>query len=288
MTLISALLGIAADRLLTHLHEYRHYDHFLKYIAWMRERLSGPAWENIGGLLLVVFPLWLTVGLLQIWISDWLFGLVGLLFYTAVFVYCMGPRDLAVDVDTYCEVCNTSDNELRQRAAGRLLRGETPPDDETECAHRVTRAVLLEANDRLFAVLFWFVLLGPVGAVMYRSAAVLYYQYREQGGFTDSIAWLYAVMLWLPTRLVALGYALTGHFDSALAAWRRAHQDHPEGVTGSERVLTETGEGALGLADDDYVGDRVSPVRSAMRLVWRALTVWLIALSLLVLAGWLG
>lgn len=288
MTLISALLGIAADRLLTHLHEHRHYDHFLQYVAWMRARVSGPAWDNIGGLLVILLPLWLVVGLLQSWISGWLFGLVGLLFYIAVFVYCMGPRDLAIDVDTYCEVCNTSDDDLRKRAAGRLLRGDTPPDDDAECARRITRAVLLEANDRLFAVLFWFVLLGPVGAVMYRSAAVLYYHNRDGGEFSDSIAWMYAVMLWLPTRLVALGYALSGHFDAAVTGWRRAHQDRPEGVAGSEQVLAETGEGALGLTDDDYASDKIAPVRSAMRLVWRALTVWLVALSLLVLAGWVG
>ena len=41
MTLISVLLGIAADRLLTHLHEYRHYEHFLGYVDWMRERING-------------------------------------------------------------------------------------------------------------------------------------------------------------------------------------------------------------------------------------------------------
>ncbi|VAW72920.1 hypothetical protein MNBD_GAMMA13-209 [hydrothermal vent metagenome] len=288
MILLSALLGIVADRLLTHLHEWRHYNHFLQYIAWMRTRISGPPWDNIGGLLLVLLPLWLAIGLLQSWISTWLFGLAGLLFYIAVFVYCLGPRDLAVDIDTYCEVCRASDADLHKRAAGRLLRGDIPPGDDIECARRVTRAVLLEANDRLFAVLFWFVLLGPVGAVMYRSAAVLYYQNRDDGEFADSIAWLYAVMLWLPARLVALGYALSGHFDSAMAGWRQAHRNQPEGVTGSERVLADTGEGALGLADDDYVDDKVTAIRSAMRLVWRALTVWMVALSLLVLAGWMG
>ncbi len=288
MTLISALLGVAADRLLTHLHELRHYNHFLQYVAWVRERISGPAWDNIGGLLVILIPLWLAVGLLQSWVSGWLFGLAGLLFYVAVFVYCLGPRDLAVDVDTYCEVCNTSDDDLRKRAAGRLLRGDAPPGDAVECTRRITHAVLLEASDRLFAVLFWFVLLGPVGAVMYRSAAVLYYQNRGEGEFADSIARLYTIMLWLPTRLVALGYALSGHFDSAIAGWRRAHQDQPEGVGGSERVLIETGAGALGLTDNDYARDKIAPVRAATRLVWRALTVWLVVLSLLVLAGWVG
>jgi len=288
MTLISALLGIAADRLLTHLHEYRQYDRFLRYVDWMRMRFSGAAWDHIGGLLVLLLPVWLLVWLLQVWVHDWLFGLVGLLYYIAAFVYCLGPRDLSVDVDTWCEVSDSSDTALRQRAAGRLLRGEEAPDDTADCARRMSNAVLLEAGDRLFAVLFWFALLGPLGAVMYRSVAVLYHQRPGQGALTDSIAWLYAVLLWLPARLLALGFALSGHFDLAIEGWRQAHQDQPQGATGSERVLMLTGSGALGLDENTLGDDATSPVRAAMRLVWRTLTLWLVVLSFLVLAGWAG
>lgn len=289
MTLISALLGIAADRLLTHLHEYRHYDHFLRYVDWVRARFNGPAWDHIGGLLIILLPVWLVVGLLQNGISEWLFGLVGLLFYIATFVYCLGPRDLAVDVDTWCEVCDSSDAELRKRASGRLLNEDEIPESKVESAQKVTSAVLTEANDRLFAVLFWFVLLGPLGAVLYRSASVLYQQRREEGEFGDSVAWLHSVLVWFPARLVALGYALSGHFDAAIEGWRRAHQEHPQGSEGSERVLAITGAGALGLDDEGPDEDGIqSPVRSAMRLVWRTLTIWLVVISVLTLAGWAG
>ncbi|MFQ5642703.1 MAG: regulatory signaling modulator protein AmpE [Thiogranum sp.] len=289
MILLSALLGIAADRLLTHLHEYRHYNHYLAYVDWMRGRFSGPAWDHIGGLVLVLLPLWLATGLLQGWFSDWLFGLAGLLFNVAVLVYCMGPRDLSVDVDNWCEVCESSDTDLRRRAAGRLLRGEDTPQDPADCARTLAGAVLVEANERLFAVLFWFILLGPLGAVLYRSAAVLYQQRREPNEFGNSVAWLHAVLVWLPARLVALGYALSGHFDAAMEGWRRAHSDHPQGSEGSERVLAVTGLGALGM-EAEAITENVlqAPVRAAMRLVWRNLTIWLVALSLLTLAGWAG
>ncbi len=289
MTLLSVLLGIAADRLLTHLHEYRHYSQFLDYIDWMRARFSGPAWDHIGGLVLVLSPIWITTGLLQSWLADGLFGLVGLLFYVAVFLYCMGPRDLAVDVDNWCEVSESSDADLHQRAAGRLLKGEAAPQDPLACVRKLASAILVEANSRLFAVLFWFVLLGPLGAVLYRSAAVLYQQRRDQSEFGDSVAWLHAVLVWLPARLVALGYALSGHFDAALEGWRKVHSDHPQGTEGSEQVLAVTGAGALGLqAEEGTEGTLQSPVRAAMRLVWRTLTIWLVALSFLTLAGWAG
>lgn len=287
MTLISALLGIVADRLLTHLHEHRRYHRFLQYVDWVRGRLGDRFRHSNGGLLLVLLPLWLAVGLLQSWTSDWLFGLVGLVFYIGVFFYCLGPRDLAADVDTYCDVSDSSDTALRQRAAAHLLEDDPPP-DAVECARRVTGAVLVEAGDRLFAVLFWFVLLGPLGAVMYRSAAVLHAQRQTPSADGDGSTRLYGVLLWLPARLLALSFALSGQFDAALEGWRDAHQEHPQGAEGSERVLSLTGRAALGLDDAVFETDAAAPVRAAMSLVWRTLVVWLVVLSLLVLAGWAG
>ncbi|HED52089.1 MAG TPA: hypothetical protein ENI83_00905, partial [Gammaproteobacteria bacterium] len=81
MTLISAILGIIADRLLTHLHEYRHYRQFLAWADAVHSRLSGDTWNGSFGVMLVLLPVWTVAGLLQIWLHDVLFGLVGLLFY---------------------------------------------------------------------------------------------------------------------------------------------------------------------------------------------------------------
>lgn len=286
MTLISALLGIAADRLLPQLHEYRRYAPFLAYVDWVRERLSGPAWEHIGGLLLLLLPVWTAVVLVQSWTSDWLFGLVGLLFYVAVLVYCLGPRDLGADVDTFCRAQESGDTGLQQRAAAFFLPGDAVPGDPEQRAQQVSTAVLVEANDRLFAVLFWFALLGPLGAVLYRSVAVLYQQRREPGEFGDSIAWLNSALVWLPARLLAFGYALSGHFDAAVDGWREAHRRLPQGSEGTLDVLAVTGAGALGVDSETAGPNGVPRVRAAMRLVWRTLAIWLVVIALFTLAGW--
>ena len=288
MTLISAILGIIADRLLTHLHEYRHYRQFLAWADTVVSRLGGDMGNSVFGLMLVLLPVWLLVGLLQVWLHDALFGLIGVLFYVTTLVYCLGPRDLATDVNTYCEVADSSDDSLRVRAARRLL-GDTVRDGDEISERRVIRAVLTEANDRLFAVLFWFIVLGPVGAVMYRSVVVLYRECREPGGYSDAVDWAYSVLVWIPARLLALAYALSGHFDAAVEGWRAAHRDMPRGGEGSIEVLAASGEGALGLTENGGVIEGVaSPVRAAMRLVWRTLTLWVVVLSVLTLAGWSG
>jgi membrane protein required for beta-lactamase induction len=224
--------------------------------------------------------------MLQVWVADWLFGVAGLLFYATVFFYCLGPRDLSADVDAWCERCGSGDSESCRRAAGHLLREGEPV--EMPATSRITDAVLVEAGDRLFAVLFWFALLGPAGAVIYRSVSLLYRERREQDVFADSIVWLYGIVLWAPARALALGLALAGHFDAALQGWREAHRVQPQGVEGSERVLALAGGGALARGDAGIETPGTESVRAAMRLVERTLMLWLVALSLLVLAGWAG
>ena len=150
----------------------------------------------------------------------------------------------------------------------------------------MSTAVLVEANDRLFAVLFWFALLGPLGAVLYRSVAVLYQQRREPGEFGDSIEWLNSALVWLPARLLAFGYALSGHFDAALDGWRDAHRRQPQGSEGTLDVLAVTGVGALGADTENGAQNGVQRVRAAMRLVWRTLAIWLVVIALFTLAGW--
>jgi membrane protein required for beta-lactamase induction len=287
MTLISVLIGIALDRLLTQLQEYRKYRGFLHYVDWIRYRFNGPMLDHFGGVMLVLLPVWGLIWSLQVWTDEWLFGLVKLVFSTAVFIYCLGPRDLAMDVDTWCEVCDSLHPALRLRAAAQLLGvSDELPENVEDNTRSVTSGVLVQANERLFGVLFWFVLLGPLGAVMWRSSSLLQRHYRFDGEFGLAAGWLFGLLIWLPARLLALAYALSGHFDAALEGWKAAHHRSPVGSEGSEIVLAETGMGALGLAEDSFVRTCREPVQAAMRLVWRSLVICIVVIALMTLVGW--
>lgn len=287
MTLISVLIGIALDRLLTQLQEYRKYRSFLHYADWMRNRFNGPTLDHFGGVMLVLLPVWGLIWLLQVWTDEWLFGLVRLVFSTAVFVYCLGPRDLALDVDTWCEVCDSLHPALRLRAASQLLgASDELPENVEDNAREVTSGVLVQANERLFGVLFWFVLFGPLGAVIWRSSSLLHRYYRYDGEFGLATGWLFGLLTWLPARLLALGYALSGHFDAAVDGWKEARRRHPVGSEGSAMILAETGMGALGLPEDTFSGVGREPVQAAMRLVWRSLVIWIVVIALMTLVGW--
>ncbi len=178
------------------------------------------------------------------------------------------------------------------------------PDDPLERIRCVEEAVCIQANNRLFAVIFWFVLLGPLGplgAWSYRVTDLVRRRAVFQAGRDDSATTtieplrhaaeaLHGWLAWIPARLTAVGYAVAGHFDDALAAWR-AVDNEPGGTTSenSERLLARVGVAALALQagdDEDLTARGVRGATAAKRLVFRLLLIWAVIIAAMTLYGW--
>jgi adenosylcobinamide-phosphate synthase len=85
-------------------------------------------------------------------------------------------------------------------------------------------SVLENGNDSVFAALFWFLLAGGPGALLYRLAntldAMWGYKTSQYYYFGWAAARLDDVLNYIPARLTALTYALLGNTRKALHAWR--------------------------------------------------------------------
>ncbi len=175
-----------------------------------------------------------------------------------------------------------------------------------EIARLAIEEALMSSHRHVFAPLFWFVLLGPAGALLYRLARYFCYAWggRNQadfGRFGDFSRRAFAAIDWLPVRLTAAAFAVVGDFEDALFCWRSQADRWPEQASG---ILLSSGAGALGVrlgmpvaAGGDLgerpelgVGDEADPdfMQSTIGLVWRTLVVALLLLALLGLAGWVG
>ena len=142
--------------------------------------------------------------------------------------------------------------------------------------------IVIMLSNGWFAVLFYFVMLGPAGALAYRLLQ-LSRQAPERG---LAVRLLYYAD-WIPVRLLAAGFALTGDFlgsrDELLASVSGTQQ-------GSGAVLLEVGRAAIGASDVESTGADASFATVAARevtdlqaLLARSAGAWLVAISLLVL-----
>ena len=297
-TLLAVIVALAIGHLAPAVAaSLRQFGWFRGWLQWLNMQFpEGSFWRGRGGIALALVVPLLVVGLLQLALAQPLWGFVGLLFDIAVLFWCWGPRDLDVDV---AQVLDAPDAASRRTAAERLFSPGTPLRMD---GGGLVEAVFRNALRRWFGVLFWFWVLGPFGALLYRlgvlaaehDADLLPHATRE-----GARTWL-AVLEWPVAQLVTLSLALVGNFDSVMAAWREdgAFALHNRLLATAARAsvrseiaeevadYTESGiPAATALAE---VFGELPELRDAMRLAWRVLVLWLALLALVVVAGWVG
>lgn len=189
-----------------------------------------------------------------------------------------------------------------------------PPEDnpmyarlskEELCRLSISHAIV-HSHRHVFAPLLWYILLpGPVGPILYRIAEYLSRVWADPTEpYTEFSRRAYALLDWIPLRVSMAGFAIVGNFEDAVYCWRGASQNPDEN---SQRgLLLAAGGGALGVhlsdpkpesrtePNPDTSGDWQAPapdpnsLRSAVGLVWRAVLLWLLLFAMLTMATWLG
>jgi membrane protein required for beta-lactamase induction len=301
MNFIALLLGLAIERLLTNLFHLREFHWLDPWTDRMSKRLAnaslpaaiiGTGIYAVIAILPVAFVAWLLSGTL-LHIPYFLLAVIVLLF-------SLGPRDLLTEVNDYCAAVSDGRDEDVQRIVRELREGGAPQDADEQIA-AVRRAIFIQANNRVFGVVFWFILFGPTGAWLFRVVDLLRhrlaFEYSREDqpaaptAFIRAVRSLHGALAWPSAHLLILGYALAGSFEGGLTAWRGFTNRHAQDffVTTND-LLDLVGNGAVSqqpVPDDTPVA--VVRVSEAMSLVTRTLwLIWAPVMALLTLSGWLS
>ncbi len=288
---IALVLGHVAPALVTSARQFTWFGHWLQWLG--TQSGEGGFWRGRHGIVLALLPVLAGVALLQWLLHAPLLGFLGLLFGVVALVYAWGPRDLDVDVEA---IIDAHDAPTRREAIARLWpEGEGASIDGSA----LVEAVFRNALQRWFGVLFWFLLLGPVGALLYRLSAL-----ACEGEFARSlpaenlmgVRTLHSLLNWPVAQLMTLSMALVGNFDAVFNAWRTAQGNTLQldvgflGAAARASVKSELSEEAEEYAEEGMVQSmrELPELRDAMSLVWRILLLWLTVLALFVIAGWVS
>ncbi len=289
----AALIAVVVSLLLGHLWPglavVRRYDWFVGWLHWLaRQGGRGQGPGRLSLVLAIGLPV-LALGLLQYAVRGQGYGLPGFVLGLAALLYTWGPRDLNLDVEAVIEA---REPEARRQAAHALY----PEGGEIAIeGPRLVEAVFRCALWRWFGVLFWFVLLGAAGAVLYRLMS-LCAQGEAQRSLPDaqrgSASTGLALLNWPVAQLMTFALALAADFDRVLSAWRDAHADGASLDLGHLAAAARVSV-ACELAAEAAEAEGLAPelpelpeLRDAMSLAWRVLLLWLGVLALFVLAGW--
>ncbi|MBF8780793.1 cobalamin biosynthesis protein [Pseudomonas fulva] len=240
------VMGVALDALLGEPRRHHPLVAFGRLASRLEKRLNagGRGWRSHGvtAWFIAVVPLTLVVLIL-----SWLPGIGWLV--DALALYCaLGMRSLGEHVLPVAQALRQGDLAQARQRVGYLVSRETAELDEPAVARAATESVLENGSDAVFAALFWFVVAGAPGVVLYRLSNTLDAMWGYRNERFERFGWAAAriddVLNFLPARLVALTYALLGKTRLALACWRR---QAPLWDSPNAGPVMAAGAGALGV-----------------------------------------
>lgn len=136
----------------------------------------------------------------------------------------LGGRSLAEHARAIAAPLAAGRLDEAREAVGRIVSRDTGALDEEGVARATVESVLENGNDAVFGALFWFLVAGGSGALLYRLANTLdaMWGYRDarRAYFGWAAARLDDALNFVPARLTALTYALLGNTRTALECWR--------------------------------------------------------------------
>ena len=270
MTLITILICLTLQRffgLNTQIYCERCFECVLKPMIPLMKKL-GP-W---GVILLTVVPALLVLAVAHWLLSDLYFGVFYSLFSLVILLLCMDLRDLDRPLRNYFEAQGRGDQQAALEFAKGFAENGAIVDEKT-LNRAVTQEIFLKSQDRVFSVLFWYLVLGIYGATAYAMIAMLH-RHATQVNLSHSpvLGKVRDLLSWLPGRLAGLSYALVGHFTVGFAYCLKHAMGGLETV---QRFSVEAGLAAM-IQDKDES-------KTALGLINRAIVLWMVVVALVTL-----
>lgn len=174
--------------------------------------------------------------------KHWLFFL-----YVPVLLYSLGRGNILADAQEYIALATRGDSVAAAQLLDRLHATDAVADvsDWRGLHTEALKVFAYRGFERMFAVLFWFFIAGPFGALLYRLS-VLYRDFSADGSETLVIANKWLWLLELPAvRLMGVTWAFVGNFETCPLRKNLLDMHSP-----SDYVLNECLRGALGATTE--------------------------------------
>ena len=301
--MLIALLCIGAVLLDYQWGEPRHW-HPLVGFGGLAQRVEALAYgtpelsvkvrreRGIGAVIVLLTPFTVAVWLLA------KIPLIGPVMALGLLYMAIGTRSLTQHAEAVAAALRVGDLPLARQKVAMIVSRDTDDLNEEEISRATAESVLENGCDATFGVLFWFVLAGTAGVVLYRLTntldALWGYRTPRYLHFGWAAARLDDALNWLPARLTALSYALAGR--QLVLAWRCWQEQAPGWKSPNAGPVIAAGAGALGLAlggparyrgewqSRSALGEGLAPraedIGRAVALVRRALWLWLAVILL--------
>ncbi|HEX7814292.1 adenosylcobinamide-phosphate synthase CbiB [Dyella sp.] len=225
MIALAMLAAVVLDLILGEPRRWHPLVAFGRLAGYCEQRLYGDArWSGLVAWAISVLPVVLIMAVAHAALLRWSLWASGV--FNAVMLYlAIGLRSLEEHARPVAEALLQNDLPAARTAVSRMVSRDTGALDESRVAAAATESVLENGADAVFGALFWFALLGAPGVVLYRLANTLDAMWGYRTPRYERFGWAAAriddVLNYVPARLTAVTYALSGDASRAWRCWRR-------------------------------------------------------------------
>jgi adenosylcobinamide-phosphate synthase len=176
----------------------------------------------------------------------------GWMMHALLLYFCIGLRSLRHHALPIHAALLDGDLARARWLTSRIVSRDTGQAGESDLAKAGAESLLENGNDAVFGTLFWFVVGGGAGAVLFRLANTLdaMWGYRSErfNRFGRVAARVDDVLNYIPARLTALSYVLLASGPGRQRAWRCWRAQAPAWSSPNAGPVMASGAGALGVA----------------------------------------
>lgn len=250
MIALLVIIGVVLDLIFG---EVRHWHPLVGFgrLANLLERELNQGgrkyWTGALAWLLAVLPL----VLLAYWTIRWS-AAVGIWtsagMHAMLLYFSLGLRSLRDHTLPIERALAQNDLANARQLTARIVSRDTAQADASDLAKAGVESLLENGNDAVFGTLFWFIIAGGPGAILFRLGntldAMWGYRTPRYYAFGCVAARIDDALNWIPARFTALSYALLGNTRQALRCWHTQATNWPSPNAGP---VMAAGAGALGL-----------------------------------------
>lgn len=255
--------------------------------------LSPHKQKILGCLALVCALLPGMIGLAEQYLPPTLQSVFGII----VLYFCIGAQSLKQHALAVHDALLQQNLPLARQQVARIVSRQTESMSIQDVRRATIESVLENGADAIFAPVFWFIILGPFGALLYRLSNTLDAMWGYKNDRYQYFGWAAArfddLLNWIPARLTAISYALLGNTLQALKAWRNgAHR--LESPNGGPVMTSGAGSLSLQLGGPAYYHGVIKPkpwfggknqpenhdILLVCNLINRTLVLWFFAVAL--------
>jgi adenosylcobinamide-phosphate synthase len=242
--------GVALDLLLGEARRWHPLVGFGALAQWLERRLNRGGWRIVRGAaawMLAVLPLTAAAA----WLCAY-GGAASLLVHALLLYLCLGLRSLRDHLLPIHAALLDGDLPAARRLTARIVSRDTAHAGEADLAKAGAESLLENGNDAVFGTLFWFLVGGGPGALLFRLTntldAMWGYRNTRFNLFGRAAARIDDVLNYLPARLTALSYALLAPGAGRLRALRCWRAQAKAWSSPNAGPVMASGAGALGVS----------------------------------------